>query len=120
MGVHALNFDIMSGSPNRIQELRRARGLSQEKLGQIVGCSKMHISGLERGTRELSLDWVRKIAAAFSVSAADLLNDEDNPFRLNPDEQDFIERYRIAGEAERENVMRVADVLIPYKSDNQR
>ena len=117
MGMCVLNFEIMSHPSNRIHELRLARGLSQEKLGHIVGCSKMHISGLERGTRELSLEWVRKIAAAFAVAPVDLLSDDDNPYRLDAQEEALVDLYRIGGEAERQSVMRVAEALIPYKPE---
>lgn len=69
----------MGDAPNRIHELRRAANLSQEGLGLLVGVSKMHISGLERGQRELYLGLMRRLAGALGVSTVDILGKIDNP-----------------------------------------
>lgn len=104
----------MADFPNRINELRRKAKLSQLTLGEMAGCSKMHISGLERGERELSLSWMRAIARALGVSPADLLNDDDNPGRIAQDEADFLEAYRRADDGARETLRRVSDAVVPF------
>ncbi len=105
----------MTEYPNRIYELRRAKGWSQHDLAENVGCSKMHISGMERGKRELSLDWMRRLAFALDVEPVDILADKDNPHRLNDDEQRFIANYRAADPQTKENIQRVTEALIPFK-----
>lgn len=115
MTAQLLLFVPMTEYPNRIYELRRAKGWSQLELAEIVGCSKMHISGLERGKRELSLDWMRRLASAFNVTAVDILSDEDNPARLSDDEAEFIAHYRAADPHTRENIQRVTEALIPFR-----
>lgn len=105
----------MTEYPNRIYELRRAKGWSQQELSDIVGCSKMHISGLERGKRELSLDWMRRLGDAFGVSAAEILSNDDNPSRLSDDEAEIIARWRAADPHTRENIQRVTEALMPFR-----
>jgi len=55
-----------------VRELRRARGFSQEKLAERAGLHHTYVGGIERGERNLGLLNVEKIAAALSVSLAEL------------------------------------------------
>lgn len=71
------NFPAMGNrpksAPNRIKELRRQKKLTQDRLAEIVGCSKQQIVKLERGERGLSQRWMEKIAGALGVGAHMLL-----------------------------------------------
>lgn len=71
---------------HRIKELRELRGMSQERLGALIGRSKSVISRLEDGTTRLDLDITSKIAEALNVSIAEVLNIETSGGpRLAPD-----------------------------------
>lgn len=61
---------------HRIQELRQARGWSQEQLGTVVGLSKFTISRIEGGKQDLDLPTAQKIADAFNVTLAAVLGIE--------------------------------------------
>jgi transcriptional regulator with XRE-family HTH domain len=51
-----------------IKELRLRRGLSQNKLAQLIGVQRSYISELESGRRKgISLDTARKLARALGV-----------------------------------------------------
>ena len=113
-----LHFVAMADFPNRLYELRRARGLSQQKLADLAGCSKMHVSGVERGTREFSLSLMRRIAEVFGVAPGDLLSEADNPHRLaDPDEIQLIETYRHAQADDKPKILRVAETIAPYEAE---
>ncbi|MEN6333043.1 MAG: helix-turn-helix transcriptional regulator [Phycisphaerales bacterium] len=56
-----------------LRELRRSRGLSQERLADITETHRTYISQLERGLRSPSLRTLAAIAAALSVSIRDLI-----------------------------------------------
>ena len=60
---------------NRIKELREAHEppLTAADLAQEVDTSQAQISRLENGKRELTEDWMRRIAKALDVEPADLL-----------------------------------------------
>lgn len=105
----------MTEMPNRIRELRMARGWSQDQLAARVGCSKPQISDLERGNRSLDLDWMRRISGALGILPAHLLSDHDNPERLSDQERALVWRYRDMPEGEREMLERVADVQTAYR-----
>ena len=53
----------------RVTELRRARGLSQQQLANKTGLHRTYISGVERGQRNISLVNVYRIATALGVVA---------------------------------------------------
>lgn len=106
----------MDRNPNRIRELRLAKNWSQERLAEEVGCSKMQISGLERGKPKLDLEWMRRLAGPLGVTPADLLPIDDNPRALSEDEWALIERFRAGDERGRDELQRVADVLLPFRA----
>ena len=60
----------------RVKQLRSDRNLSQEKLGQICDLDRTYISGIERGTRNVSLLNIAKVADALNVSPSELLQFE--------------------------------------------
>ena len=70
------------GSPDlitlgrRIRHLRRAKGLTLEALGVLVGRSASQLSLLENGRREPRLSVLQSLAAALGVSTTDLLGPE--------------------------------------------
>ena len=93
--------------------------LSQQALGDRVGVSKVTISDLERGKMRLDVEYMRRIAAALDVLPADLLPLSDNPYSLSGDERALIEQLRTATDDQRDQVRRVADVIIPFKHNRE-
>lgn len=67
---------------NLIRPLREGRGLSQNRLAELVGTSGQQIGNLERGDRRLTDDWMRRIARALGVEPWELLEPTHNPARL--------------------------------------
>lgn len=57
---------------NRIQELRKARGLSQRELAARIGIHPPTLSQLENGHVRLWPGYARRIARALNVTLADL------------------------------------------------
>lgn len=55
----------------RLRQLRRAREMTQETLGQRVGLDTTTISQIESGERKPSLDKALALAAEFGVSVED-------------------------------------------------
>ena len=114
MFADVLHFGGMDDAPNRIRALRLEARLSQQGLGDAVGISKMTVSDLERGAMQLTHDYMRRIAAALDVAPADLLPVRDNPDALSIEERELIERLRAATPEQRDQVLKVADVIVPF------
>jgi len=60
---------------DRIRELRQARDLTQEELGEKCGLHRTFIGSVERGERNVSLLNLRQMAKSLRTSLADLLAD---------------------------------------------
>jgi transcriptional regulator with XRE-family HTH domain len=65
--------DICIAAGERIRRLRRSKGWRQIDLAEHSGVHEVHISDLERGTREPGLRTLRKIVAALDTTLSDLL-----------------------------------------------
>ena len=114
MSATVITFTAMADFPNRINHFRRKRDLSQQKLADLVGCTKMQISQLERGQTKLTVDWMRLISSALDIAPADLLNDEDVPDRIPDDAREYVERYLAATPDQRRTLNSVAEAVAPY------
>ncbi len=58
----------------RVRELRKQKGLSQEALALACNLDRTYIGGVERGERNISLINIYKIAEALGVNAKELFN----------------------------------------------
>lgn len=58
----------------RVRQLRKEKGLSQEALALACDLDRSYIGGVERGERNISLVNIHKIASALSVNARELFN----------------------------------------------
>lgn len=65
--------DVCIQLGRKIRELRKAKGWRQIDLAQHSGVHEVHISDLERGSREVGLMTLHAIAEALGVSLSDLL-----------------------------------------------
>ena len=60
----------------KLKELRIEKGLSQKKLGEILGFCNQTISFWENGSREPDLDTLVLIARYFDVAYEELIEDK--------------------------------------------
>jgi len=58
----------------RVRELRKEKGLSQEALALACELDRTYIGGVERGERNISLLNIYKIAGALGVPVKELFN----------------------------------------------
>jgi transcriptional regulator with XRE-family HTH domain len=59
---------------NRVRELRRKTGLSQEELAFKAGVHRTYLGGIERGERNPSLKNIAALAQALGVTLSDLFS----------------------------------------------
>ena len=57
----------------RVRELRKERGVSQEALALQTGIARSYMGGIERGEKNPALDHIVRIAAGLGVQPADLM-----------------------------------------------
>jgi len=59
-----------------VRRLRAARGMTQEQLGERTDLRQAHISEIESGGSNLTLDKLQSVAIALGVRPMDLLNEK--------------------------------------------
>ena len=64
--------DVKRMIGDRIRQLRKEKGLSQEKLGYESELHCTHIGSIERGQKNWSIDTMIKMAKGLNVEVADL------------------------------------------------
>ena len=62
----------------KIKLLRYSRGWSQETLAELCGFHRSYLANIESGKHNVSLDNLERIAQAFEVPIAELLNPDFN------------------------------------------
>lgn len=63
----------------KIKEFRTKRGISQQRLAELLGVSRPAISQMENGERKVSADELDRLAKIFNISVNSLLNREKEP-----------------------------------------
>jgi transcriptional regulator with XRE-family HTH domain len=71
------------GFPDRLAAFRKERSLTQQALADIIRVHVVQIRRYEAGKTQPTLDIIRKLAIALSVSADELIFDKDE---RSPDE----------------------------------
>lgn len=66
------NADILKQFGERVRDLRKAQGLSQEELAEKADLHYTYIGGVERGERNLSLKSIERIASALKIEIREL------------------------------------------------
>ncbi|AHE55521.1 LexA family protein [Sphingomonas sanxanigenens] len=59
--------------PNRIREIRNAKGLTMRDLADKMGVHFTTLAKIERSERRLSLEWMERIASALEVTPTELI-----------------------------------------------
>ena len=63
--------DVKSLFGDRVRELRKAAGLSQEELADRAELDRSYVGCIERGERNLSIENICRLAKAIGVAPAD-------------------------------------------------
>jgi len=68
---------LYSDMTNRIRDLRKQNGMSQQALAKRVGTTGQQVGNLESGRRKLTQDWMERLASGLDCRPADLLGAPD-------------------------------------------
>lgn len=65
-------MDILVKFGQRLKQLRKVQGISQEKFALKIGIDRTYYSAIEKGKHSISLEKIYVIAAGFNLSIQDL------------------------------------------------
>ena len=103
----------MKNKPNRIYELRRSRGISQEKLAEELNVTQSSVSMYENGSN-IPSDILISISKYFGVSIEYLLRLTDEKYNipdLSEKERNIISLYRNLSFRERSICDRIVNII---------
>ena len=72
MGKRREKPDVLERFGTAVKFRREELGLTQEDLAEKAGIHRTYLSDIERGTRNLSLINIEKLAAALSTTMSDI------------------------------------------------
>ncbi|HBL81973.1 MAG TPA: XRE family transcriptional regulator [Clostridiales bacterium] len=70
-----LHLNIQKEFGLRIQQLRKATGMSQEKFALSIDMDRTYLASIEAGKRNPALQNIKKIADGLEISLSDLFRD---------------------------------------------
>ena len=108
--VSAMDF------PERLATLRNERGMTQGTLAQHVGIHVSQLRRYEAGSSSPTLDVLRKLAIALSVSADTLVFDTDE---RGPDEElrlQFEATMRLSEDEKRAVKLMIESILLRHEA----
>lgn len=77
----------------KIRLVRKAQGITQERLSELSGLSEKYLSDIERGARNISLESLEKIMQALKIKPHDLFLYTDTN-AMSADKNQLIEMFR--------------------------
>ncbi|MCA9019157.1 MULTISPECIES: helix-turn-helix transcriptional regulator [Gimesia] len=69
----AKRADILKRFGERVRELRKEQGYSQENFAYACELDRTYMGGIERGERNLALRNIERIADTLGISVAELM-----------------------------------------------
>ena len=105
------DIDLLIGT--NLRRLRENRKLSQEKLGDMIGCAKTKISALENGKEGMGKDIMSRICNALKVEPIEFHFNETTPIATSPLQLRLLLE---AKKAERYNLEYIAEENAAYLS----
>ena len=95
----------------KIQELRKAQGLTQEQLAERVNISPHYLSALERGVYNIKLDLLVDMINILNCSADEVFCDVVNK-SFNVKSNQLSDRMRTLPINEQKKILEVVDTMI--------
>jgi len=95
----------------RIQELRKKKGITQEKLAEVIDISPHYLSALERGLYNIKLETLVKILNYLDCSADEVFCDVVNrSYAVNSSR--LSERMKTLPIEEQNKILAVVEIMI--------
>lgn len=94
--------------PNNLRALREARGMSQTKVGELVGLAGGTVGKIERGDLRLKMDQIAAFARALDCRPFEILGGETP---LTPREKALLDLFKQLPGAEQDRLLEIGAVL---------
>ena len=94
----------------KIKEVRQSKGLTQDKLAEIVSCNTSHISNIENNHPKVSLNVLLSIANALNTSIDYLLSNQYENSSLALDNE-ILRAIQNCDDVKKEKILKIIAIL---------
>ena len=108
-----MKYDPVSAG-SRIKRARKAARYTQAQLAEIIGMHESNLSGLERGARGMSLDYLMTLSKALHVTTDYILFGEDGGGEKSPSHKLMAE----LDSQQREYVEKILELSVDFVKEN--
>lgn len=78
----------------KLRTIRKSKGYSIYKLSQLTEISQNHISGVEQGKRQPTIETIERLIKPLGITISELFNDNNEAFYLSDDEAEIVKNFR--------------------------
>ena len=95
----------------RLKNLRKSKNITIYKLSKETGISQNHISGVENGKRQPTIETLRRLSAPLGITLSELFNEDGETTVLTANERVLVENYRMLPDDKAEALLGLSKVL---------
>lgn len=95
----------------RIRNIRKSKGISIYRLSQDTGISQNHISDLELGRRNPSVETLKRLVVPLGITLSELFNEDAEVSVLTEKERELVENYRTLPDNKAEILLNLSRLL---------
>lgn len=108
-------MDIQKTLGLRVRKFREARGITQEELAYLANTQTSHISRIELGNNNTTIDVAHRIAQALQIDLSELLNVKDEDVDLIPNDEHIMKvaaYMKAAPEDRHEQIVQIVKTFV--------
>ncbi len=94
----------------RIMDIRKAKNITRYRLTQLTGISGHHIKGIEEGTRQPTIETLKKMIVPLGITLAELFNEGEASY-LSEKERQLIENFRTLSDEKGNALLSMSETL---------
>ena len=79
---------------SRLRKMRKAKKFSIYRLHEITGLSQGHISELEKGKNQPTIETLQRLLSPMGISLSEFFNENDEISYLNEREKELVAIFR--------------------------
>jgi transcriptional regulator with XRE-family HTH domain len=106
-----MNEKILAMVGEKIREIRKSKGMSQEQLGEIADFHFSYIGRIERGQKNISLENLAKIATALNVEINQLFHYPRELAELSDKNEEIKEILMLLLKKDKDSIKRAHNIL---------
>lgn len=95
----------------RLKFLRKSKNITIYKLSKETGISQNHISGVENGKRQPTIETLKRLSAPLGITLAELFNEDGETAILTKNERTLLENYRVLPNDKAEALLQLSNML---------